>query len=199
MSESVEIEYKSLLTATDYQKLIDFYQLTAADFFSQTNAYYDTATGRLQKAGWGLRIRLYSDYGEATLKTPLTDGLLETTDKLSLAEASTYVEAGKFLSVGHTVKKMQELAVTPAELEQIAQLTTKRAEFKIPEGLLAIDHSFYSGQEDFEVELEVTDVQIGQQAFRTFLQKFDIPYKKADNKIKRAFLAANLEKNKRKD
>lgn len=189
MSEAIEIEYKTMLSFGEYQKLVHHYQLKDQDFFSQTNAYYDSADGKLRATGWGLRIRLYSDKAEATLKTPVENGLLETTDYLDLADAQQYVAEKKFLTTGNIVKKLNEIHISPQQLKQFAKLTTKRAEFKIPEGLLAIDHSVYSGQEDFELELEVSEAIAGKNAFEKLLKQLSIEFKPAENKIKRAFNA----------
>lgn len=79
-----------------------------------------------------------------------------------------------------------DLGVVPEKLAVIAELTTKRAEFPINEGLLALDESWYNQQHDYELELEVNDHQKGKIAFESYLNQFNIPYSPAKNKIVRA-------------
>lgn len=191
MSQSIEIEFKSLLPKTAYDKLCQHYQLVEADFITQTNVYYDTVNGQLKDLQTGLRIRLYQDTAEATLKTPLETGLLETTDQLTLKKAQQFVKQGKFLTEGNVAAKLNELGIDPAELTVIAELTTKRAEFEIPEGLLAIDESWYGSKHDYELELEVKDYEIGKVAFEKLLADFQINYQPALNKIQRAVAEKN--------
>lgn len=186
MSESVEIEFKTFLTETEYVELCTSYQLQAEDFFTQKNIYYDTASGKLREAGAGLRIRIYSDHAEATLKTKRSSGLLETTDSLTVEEANKLVEDNRFLSEGTIIAKLKELGVSSKELNIIADLTTKRAEFTIAEGLLAIDESWYSQQHDYELELEVQEAKKGKVDFLALLEKFQIAYRPSPNKIQRA-------------
>lgn len=45
----------------------------------------------------------------------------------------------------------------------------------IKEGLIVLDHSRYLTVEDYELEFEVSDLDIGQAAFTALLQQFQIP------------------------
>lgn len=191
MAQSIEIEFKSLLSKSAFEKICQHYQLKEADFIIQTNVYYDTPQSQLKEANAGLRIRLYQDAAEATLKTPLETGLLETTDQLVLESAQQLVKQEKFLLEGNVVAKLEELMVAPEELTVIAELTTKRAEFEIPEGLLAIDESWYGAKHDYELELEVKDYEAGKAAFEKLLADFQITYQPALNKIQRAVAEKN--------
>ncbi len=85
--------------------------------------------------------------------------------------------------------KLAEYAITAKDLILFAELTTKRAEFSIDEGLLALDESWYTNQHDYELELEVENSEKGKQDFKMLLDKFDITYRPAKNKIERAAYA----------
>lgn len=185
MSESVEIEFKTLLTKENYEKICQFYQLDDKDFFIQKNIYYDTSDQALKKMGAGLRIRLYKENAEATLKTPLNHGLLETSDKLSLKEAETLLNENAFLTKGAIIEKLTTFKIAAKDLQILADLT----EFSIKEGLLALDESWYSSQHDYELELEVQEANLGKKAFEELLQQMNIPYQPAKNKIQRAVAA----------
>ncbi|MDH6363810.1 uncharacterized protein YjbK [Enterococcus sp. PF1-24] len=189
MSENIEIEFKTLLTETEYQRVCQHFQVKEADFFQQTNVYYDTSDNALQKLGAGLRIRLYPTKAEATLKTPLATGLLETNDELTLTAANELIAQQQFLTTGVVVAKLAQLNVAADQLKILAQLTTKRAEVPLADGLLAIDESWYAENHDYELEMEVSDAATGKVAFENLLQQLAIQYKPAANKIARACYA----------
>ncbi len=189
MSEQQEIEFKTLLTAEEHKKICHFYHLIETDFKLQTNCYFDTVDKKLHQKGWGLRIRRYPDHGELTLKTPAKNGLLETTDSLSLKQTEQLIQQEKILTNGTVANKLLKEDIAPSQLILLTQLTTKRAEFEIDTGLLAIDESWYGLCHDFELELEVADSTQGKQDFLELLQKWKITYQPAQNKITRALLA----------
>ena len=87
---------------------------------------------------------------------------------------------------GEVAKRLTENGIDPQEVKIIAELTTKRYEFPIAVGLLALDHSWYNGREDYELELEVSDETQGKIDFSQLLEMLKIPYQKAENKILRA-------------
>lgn len=187
MAQQLEIEYKTLLNQADYQKVFEYYQLQDQSFQQQTNYYFDTSDQQLQKKRWGLRIRQYHHHGELTLKCPTsTIGLLEITDSLSLQETKQLIEEKRIKLGGEVAKRLTENGIDPQEVKIIAELTTKRYEFPIAVGLLALDHSWYNGREDYELELEVSNETQGKIDFSQLLEMLKIPYQKAENKILRA-------------
>lgn len=188
MAKTREIEFKSMLTENEFAMLCQHYQLTSDTFKTQTNCYFDTEDYKLRSLGWGLRIRLYADRGELTLKVPAAEGgLWEYTDALTLETAQTLRTQGTCLHTGAVADKLQEAGLSATEVKLLADLTTKRAEFSIPEGLLALDENFYGTTHDFELELEVSDPVHGQAAFLQLLQQLHLTYRPAENKISRAF------------
>lgn len=188
MSKSREIEFKTMLTAEEFTAVYHHYQLTETDFKTQTNCYFDTVDGQLRTRGWGLRIRLYPDRGELTLKVPANDGgLWEYTDPLTYEEVQDLRSKGKILPTGTVAGKLQEARLSPGNMKLLADLTTHRAEFTIPEGLLALDENFYGTTHDYELELEVTDSVQGKEAFLSLLAQLKLTYRPAENKIARAF------------
>lgn len=193
MSQEIEIEFKTLLTAADYQNLLTQYAASETDFFLQTNVYYDTPDFSLKRKSMGLRIRLFEKYGELTLKSPLPNnqmGLLETTDRLTLAEAEAFVETETILTTGDVADFLIKMGIELGQLSVQANLTTKRWEHPLSEAiLLVLDESWYHGQHDYELEMEVQEANIGQDFFTHFLAKHNIPLLKGTNKIQRAIAA----------
>lgn len=190
MSKEIEIEFKSMLTQNDYEKLLHYYNVTNKQFVIQTNLYFDTADFQLKQRGMGLRIRYFSDTAEATLKIPQTVGLLEVTDRLSLDEVEQAINKDQFTpQATEILGQLRTLNISLSDLHLIGKLITKRAEFTIPEGKLALDESWYSDYHDFELELEVPDYNFNVGDFKQLLNKFELPYRKTKNKIARAVSA----------
>ena len=106
MSEQVEIEFKTLLTKTNYDRMIAHYQIAASDFKVQVNHYFDTPDHQLRDKRFGLRVRTTANYNELTLKTPVENGLLETTDSLSDSETALILQSGRILQSGDVAKRL---------------------------------------------------------------------------------------------
>ncbi len=191
MSKMLEIEYKSMLTEKEYEHLLRYYGSDSTSFTVQTNIYFDTSDFQLATKNCGLRIRLFDTYAEYTLKTPEIEGRLETTDTLTIEKANTYLDQTILPTTGAVFQKLSELKIATDSLKEIGRLTTKRAEFKLKEGLLAIDQSFGENLHDFELELEVADAVTGKIAFETFLEKHSLPYRPSKNKIQRMVESKN--------
>ncbi|KAF1296392.1 adenylate cyclase [Enterococcus sp. JM4C] len=185
MSENLEIEFKTLLTESDYQAICQLYQLGEQDFHSQTNIYFDNQTSDLKEKQMGLRIRLLPTYAELTLKSPAKEGLLETTDKLTLSQAQDFLLKDSLPTFGAVYDFLKNASIDCRTLKSIGKLTTKRAEFSIEEGLLALDESWYGHAHDYELELEVADYAVGKKQFEHLLSRLSISYQPAKNKIQR--------------
>ncbi|MGB6178259.1 CYTH domain-containing protein [Carnobacterium sp.] len=185
MSEELEIEFKNKLTAQEYYKLLDYYNVEDKDFFEQENHYFDTALWELKMIQAGLRIRILENSGELTLKTPFNSHLLETTDYLSLAESKSLLLKNKIDSTGHVAKKLRELNIDPTTVHLIGSLKTKRFEKQTSKGLIVLDQSFYGNKTDFELEFEVKDAMTGKIDFEVFLKKHHLKKAPSQNKIVR--------------
>ncbi len=185
MSQHLEIEFKTLVTEDDFARLLTHFQITKEQFFTQTNYYYDSRDFKLKEQRMGLRIRVLSDRTELTLKVPATDGLLEINDDHSLEAAQQFITTASLPTSGLVYDKLRQLAIKPSDLHIIGSLKTTRAERTIPQGLLALDESWYNNHHDFELELEVADAATGKKAFQKLMADLAIPVTKAPNKIQR--------------
>ncbi|WP_373755324.1 CYTH domain-containing protein, partial [Jeotgalibaca porci] len=109
MSQQVETEFKNLLTKEEYEMLIIDFNLEDTEPVQQTNVYYDSPDWKLRKLGMGLRIRLYDNYAEQTLKSPISEHkMLETTDRLTHEEGQNFVDSGELKRDGFIAKKLAE-------------------------------------------------------------------------------------------
>lgn len=187
MTTAKEIEFKTMLTSEEFQRVKAYYQLTDETLKKQTNYYFDTLDQRLKKRHWGLRIRIYPDYAEQTLKVPAsTGGLWEMTDTLSLTEAQALTQHSRLKAGGQIAAKLTSVGIKLEELCLLASLTTARWEFKVPAGLLALDESWYGRGHDYELELEVANHKEGQKQFEQLLVELNLTFRPGDNKITRA-------------
>ncbi|XUD13090.1 hypothetical protein IGJ55_002271 [Enterococcus sp. AZ170] len=190
VSENLEIEFKTLLSIEEFSRAVDYFQLKKEHFFTQTNYYFDSTDFQLRKRYMGLRVRILSNHAEITLKIPEKVGLLEINDALSIKEAHSIVESATLPSFGNVYNKLNSLGIDQNDLRLIGDLTTKRAEKKLPQGLLALDESWYNEQHDFELELEVSDADKGRKDFLVLLDTLTIKESPAPNKIQRMMLSS---------
>ena len=186
MSETIEIEFKNILTKDEYEILLKEFKVEEKQIITQNNHYFDTPDFALKNLGSALRIREKYEHYEMTLKQPAAVGLLETTQHLSVNEFQTAIQYGK-LPTGKIHDVIEQLDISFNSIAYFGSLLTKRAEFPYRNGLLVLDHSFYLNNEDYEVEYEVEDFQLGQSAFQELLKQYGIPIRKTQNKIARFY------------
>lgn len=186
MSEIIEIEFKNMLNKNEYERLLQIFQIKQEQIFSQENHYFDTTDFALKKLGSALRIRKKENDFELTLKQPASVGLLETTQILTADEFTTSLSIGS-LPEGIVYDRITDLGVPFVKLEYFGSLTTKRVEFSYKQGLLVLDHSYYLNKDDYELEYEVENYQLGMQIFQDLLKQYDIPKRQTKNKIHRFY------------
>lgn len=186
MSKMIEIEYKTMVAAADFPRLLHFFGLTEADSQLQTNTYFDNQS-LLKQSGSALRIREFSSAAEITLKTPQKKGLLEVTQPLTLYEAQRFIKEDRLPMLPELQEALDPFGVKITSLQKIGSLKTKRYEIRLPEGILALDESWYKTDgHDFELELEVQDSKLSKDEFLAFLRRAGLSYQPAKKKIQRA-------------
>lgn len=192
MSQNIEKEFKNLLNKEEYEALLAAFNLDETEAIKQTNIYFDTPDFKLKGMNSGLRIRMYEDKGEITLKTPIQENeKLETNDDLTLEEAKALVEAQRMKATGNAADKLKELGIATDDLVIIGQLSTIRYDFPGDEGTYFLDKSFYQDQMDYELEFESESLEEGALAFQAFLKLHDIKVRKAKQKIERMLAYPN--------
>lgn len=185
LSQQIEIEFKNLLTQTEYHHLQQYFKIEQSQIKKQINHYFDTKDFSLKTASSALRIREKGNRYELTLKQPAEVGLLETNQTLSHHEAQAMFKNAQ-LPEG-PVKSILDSTDIDDQLEYFGSLTTYRSEIDYQGGLLVFDHSLYLNVEDFEVEYEVTSEECGKQIFKQLLESMNIPFRKTDNKVRRFY------------
>ncbi|MGE8205232.1 CYTH domain-containing protein [Heyndrickxia sp. NPDC080065] len=186
MSSEIEIEFKNLLTKEEFYRVINQFSIQENDFIEQENHYFDTQVFSLKLIGCALRIRKKKDFYELTLKQPAKVGLLETNERIDIEQVDQMISHGK-VPEGEVKNRLQQLDIPLTDLVYFGTLTTKRAEVNYLNGLLVFDHSFYLKKEDFEIEYEVKDRDLGEKKFISLMNQLNIPIRQTDNKIVRFY------------
>ena len=185
-NQNIEIEFKNMLTKEEYDLLLTHFQFQKTDFFEQENHYFDTKDFALKTNNSALRIRKKNEAYELTLKQPHPDGLLETNKILSKEESDDIFATGK-INDAQISALLIHMNVDPAAILYFGSLRTIRAEKQIGNGLLVLDHSFYLKKEDYELEYEVSNWELGKNSFIKILSSLNIPIRKTKNKVRRFY------------
>ncbi|GFZ26214.1 CYTH domain-containing protein [Lactobacillus corticis] len=203
MSQNLEIEAKILLTKPTYQKILSSYPVKAS--FNQQNFYFETPDSQIRRHGCSLRIRLYSDRAEATLKVPdenpqqaVFHEALEINSLLDLAVAQKLLKqakAGQAINfpgpVGDYLK--QHFANFYEQLRLATWSKTLRKLLSGPHDTeLTLDQTQYPDSFlDYELEIENNSPEQIKQVQTELKQKFGFTINKAttnQSKIGRAFI-----------
>ncbi|MHA6251708.1 CYTH domain-containing protein [Oceanobacillus sp. CAU 1775] len=185
MAQEIEIEFKNLLTVSEFNHLLTELNFPkTAD--KQTNFYFETEDFRLKEKHSALRIREKNNKYTLTLKEPYETGLLETHDALTKQEATQWIE-GTPVVKPHTSKQLEKLQIPVEDFKYFGSLETERREIKFQNVLLVLDYSKYNQQDDYELELEADDFTTGKRVFEALLSEYQIPVRDTPNKIARFF------------
>ena len=154
----LEKEYKNLLTREQYVALKEEFNSIFTKEITQTNQYYDCQQ-QLENNRSALRIRLIEGQqtGEITLKIPQSDcEVSEITEELPAEQLQWWIEEDIFLLPTSIKLALEEQGIHLSNISPTATLTTHRLEGILSPGcLLVLDESHYSGQTDYELEMEV--------------------------------------------
>ncbi|MCP9317014.1 CYTH domain-containing protein [Lactobacillus helveticus] len=165
MSKNREIEAKTLLHRETYQKIVNDFPVKSD--FVQENYYFDTPDKLLKKHHISLRIRIYSDHAEQTMKVPDPNPVqrsyhevIEINDNLTHAQAKELVAKKHFAFHGNIGQYLT--AHFAKEQDAISLFTwskTRRILMNGPQDCeLTLDATSYpDGYEDFELEIENDD------------------------------------------
>lgn len=185
----IEKEFKNLLTKEQYEAIAGDYQSVFTKDITQTNSYYDYE-GLLQQHKMALRIRIVEgkETGEITLKIPQSSlEVLEYTEVLPVDILNAYNHDKQFALPTSLQETLENKGITLQTVNQTALLTTHRLEGALSENeWLVLDESHYNGKVDYEMEMEVRSLELGEPVFLGILAKYNIERCQAESKIKRA-------------
>lgn len=173
MSSNIEIEAKVLLLKDEYNAIIETLNLQKYRKIKQTNHYIDTPDRYLKKNGIALRIREKDEEFELTLKTPLSEGLLEKNENISWRDFENLSERQIFPD-GNIRKFLLILGVKVSDLKVLTSLCTERIHVEFEGFGLALDKNIYSNIVDYELEVESSSIERAQQEIENILNECDI-------------------------
>jgi len=188
MSTNIEIEVKTLITKSEYDRVLEFFKNEKREAVCQTNYYIDTKDADLKKHEVSLRVRQLNGL-VMTLKTPLSEGLLEKSQLISEHEFMAFREKGVFPN-GTISEFIERLYIEPTSLTILAQLTTSRINIPYNGYLLAVDQNEYANEVDYELEMEGSSLEKARFFLEEVCEKVGIKF--VENKIskqKRALIA----------
>lgn len=190
MQNSMEYEAKVLLSESEYEKLLNALIKFNPNKITQTNYYIDNANLELHKLGLGLRIRATQKYYEMTLKTPLKEGIKETTTTLSEEQFNTYLNSKDIQN-----EITNSLTHRINNLHIVGSLKTIRIECKITPHIICLDKSFYNNHVDYELEVESTSKETAEAFLKDLLKNNNITFKEFNKitKHKRALMTIKKE------
>lgn len=187
LAQQIEIEFKNMLSEKEFLRLIEAFQLKEDSLVTQLNYYFDTPDFLLKSHHAALRIREKEKRFELTLKEPLDEGLLETTELLDNETALNFIHQNGRFPPGEVLNQLQKYLLDIRNIQCFGFLRTDRVELDYEGGVLVLDKSSYFQKVDYELEYEVTDYQAGKVIFRELLDSYNIPSRPAENKIMRFY------------
>lgn len=185
MSQEIEIEYKTLLTRQEYDRLQQALNFPHTAV-KQVNYYFETAQFTLKEQHSALRIREKNGHYVLTLKEPHEKGILETHDHLTKVEFEHWMN-GQPVPKEHVTKQLMLLDVPLAELLYFGALATERRTFTDNGISYVLDKSSYNGVIDYELEIEAPSAEAGEKAFQQIIEQYPVTKQQSITKIERFF------------
>lgn len=174
-SNNIEIESKVLLKRADYEKLKKNLEFVPAVKI-QSNYYLDSEDRVLKKYGMIVRLRTREGNAKLTMKAPLSEGLLEKNQTMSLQEATQMIRNNK-LPEGEIRDFLEMLHINPNSLLILAELTTERREGVYEGNKINISKNTYGDTIDYELECDSDSKVKSEKALEDLCTKFKIPFK----------------------
>ena len=172
MQSNIEIEAKVLLSEEEYDAIVKYLHLERYKKIEQTNHYVDTIDRVLKKNDIALRIRENQDF-VLTLKTPLSEGLLEKNQSINWREYSDLEDKGIFPQ-GDIKNFLEICCFDTRALKVLASLKTIRIELELDDGLLCLDKNIYGKNGeivDYELEVESTSMEKAEETASKILKE----------------------------
>ena len=187
MSTNLEIEFKSILSEEDYQKLFSRYGKHR--MYTQENYYFDTDRREIRSKGCGLRARVKNEEYELTLKENAEVGKIEYNQQISNISFIKLAKGEDFPDGEVKDIIVSKLGLKIEEVKPLGVLVTDRIDLKFCGSLISIDKSTYNGITDYEIECEDVSMEKAKKHLNKFLKDNDIEYKKSQGGKLKRFLA----------
>ena len=178
MYNSIEIEAKVLLNKEQYDKLYKFLKMDDTMSFTQANYYIDSEDWDLKNNDIALRIRYVQTQKRyvLTLKTPMSEGLLEKNQELKTSDAKKMIDENIFPE-GEVKDFLELLEVDTSKLKIVAHMDTLRTEIRSEEKdeVISLDQNTYGDRIDYELEVDKSGMALAQTRITELLTPLGIP------------------------
>lgn len=195
MHSNIEIESKVLLTEEEYLTLVSYLHLERYKRIKQVNHYIDSPSRTLKSNDFALRVRELDDF-VLTLKTPLSEGLLEKNQSLTWREYDALEDEGIFPD-GEIKDFLENCGFNVRELKVLASLTTYRIEFEYENGIVSLDENYYGENneiKDYELEFSSTSMEKAMEYTKQLLSEAKIKFRKFNTHSKQTRAIAAITK-----
>lgn len=202
MSKHREIEAKTLLSKEVYQKITNSFQVK--NNFIQENYYFDTPKDFLKKHNISLRIRIYADHAEQTMKMPDPNPVqknfhevIEINDNLTREKAKELIEQKHVIFQGNIGEYItNHFTSEQNKLSIFTWSKTRRILMNGPENCeLTLDATSYpDSYKDYELEIENTNPTLIQKVQQILEKDFNFT-QTADNTNQNKIARASAHKN----
>ena len=202
MSKHREIEAKTLLSKEVYQKITNSFQVK--NNFMQENYYFDTPKDFLKKHNISLRIRIYADHAEQTMKVPDPNPVqknfhevIEINDNLTREKAKELIEQKHVIFQGNIGEYItNHFTSEQNKLSIFTWSKTRRILMNGPENCeLTLDATSYpDSYKDYELEIENTNPTLIQKVQQILEKDFNFT-QTADNTNQNKIARASAHKN----
>ena len=180
MQRSLEVEFKTLLTKEEYERLANMFKDSHSDI--QTNHYFDTNRFSLKALESSLRVR----------ERDSLDAMQEYTLPIT-EEMFNEIKATGVVPDSELKNELVPL-IGEQKLFNFLSLSTKRMYTQYKKGILFLDKSTFCGVTDYELEYEARNYIDGKKEFIELINDLQIQYKKSEKKVQRAFKAYKTRK-----
>ncbi|AMB99632.1 hypothetical protein AWM75_06380 [Aerococcus urinaehominis] len=186
MSEEIEIEFKNMLTQAEYDLIYQSLDLSHVPAIYQVNSYFDQEA-ILADHGIAVRLRLADQQAEITLKHGQLDHQnIEINQPISLSKAQKIMAAACLDLPDTLVGYLNKVGIDNLyKLKQTGRFQTKRYQVNYQDQLLVLDQVNFGTSQDYELEMEVNDYELGSHTFNACLDYFKIPRRPSQPKVKR--------------
>lgn len=176
MQSNIEIEVKVLLEEEQYNSLINYLHLERYKKTKQTNHYIDTVNRELKADDLALRVREKDDF-VLTLKTPLSEGLLEKNQNLTWRDYAD-LEDNLVFPQGEIKTFLEICGIKVRDLKVLASLTTYRIELELDDNtVLCLDENYYgekNSKKDYELEIESNSISNAEEWAKKILKEINV-------------------------
>lgn len=151
----IENEFKVMLTAEQYESLLELYDF---ETFTQVNHYFDTDALAMSERHITVRVRVLDGKFFLQMKLPTSVNYSRVELSKELPELPDTISGAELTELS---------GVECPDVKRLGELKTTRGVWKFDGGEIDLDRSEYFGKNDFELEIEFTD----EQAARTVLNE----------------------------